>query len=52
MKDLGYNQGQVDHTLLVKKNKSGQQAILIVYVDDIVITGDDEMVIGNLKKRL
>ena len=52
MKDLGYNQGQPDYTLFVKKNKSGQQAILIVYVDDVVITGDDEMEIENLKKRL
>ena len=43
---------EVDHTLFVKKNKSGQQAILIVYVDDMVITGDDEMEIRNLKKRL
>ena len=32
MKGLGYNQGQADHTLFVKKNKSGQQEILIVYV--------------------
>lgn len=36
----------------MKKNKSGKQAVLIVYVDDMVITGDDEVEIGNLKKRL
>lgn len=52
MKDLGYNQGQANHTLFVKKNKSGKQAILIVYVDDMVISGDDEVEIGNLKKKL
>jgi len=51
MKDLGYNQGQADHTLFVKKNKSRKQAIFIVYVD-MVITCDDEMEIENLKKKL
>ena len=36
----------------MNKKKSRKQAIPIVYVDDMVITGDDEMEIGNLKKRL
>jgi len=36
----------------VKKNDLGKQDILIVYIDDMVIAGDDEMEIGNLKERL
>ena len=52
MKQLGYKQGQVDHTLFVKRGEFGKQAILIVYVDDIIVTGDDESEIENLKRKL
>jgi hypothetical protein len=48
---LGYNQSNGDHTLFYKRNMS-KLTILIVYVDDIVITGDDDMGIENLKKQL
>ena len=36
----GYLQSNADHTLFYK-HINGKVAILIVYVDDIVITGDD-----------
>ncbi|RVW83269.1 Retrovirus-related Pol polyprotein from transposon RE1 [Vitis vinifera] len=38
---LGYKQGQADHTLFVKKSHAGKMAILIVYVDDIILSGND-----------
>ena len=42
-------QSQADHTMFYKKGKEGKITILIVYVDDIVITGNDEQEIGRLK---
>ncbi|RVW35033.1 Retrovirus-related Pol polyprotein from transposon TNT 1-94 [Vitis vinifera] len=43
---------QADHTLFMKHSKEGEMTMFIVYVDDIIITGDDEEGIGNLKKLL
>ncbi|RVW94062.1 Retrovirus-related Pol polyprotein from transposon RE1 [Vitis vinifera] len=39
-------------TLFIKHSKKGEMTLFIVYVDDIIITGDDEEGIGNLKKLL
>ena len=52
VKDGGYKQCQNDHTLFVKQSSEGKLSILIVYVDDIIITGDDETEIQTLKSRL
>ena len=52
MKGYGYYQCQTDHTMFVKQNEGGRKAILIVYVDDIIITGDDEKEIRQLKEKL
>ncbi|RVW31986.1 Retrovirus-related Pol polyprotein from transposon RE1 [Vitis vinifera] len=49
---LGYKQGQADHTLFVKKSHTGKMAILIVYVDDIILSGNDMEELQNLKKYL
>ncbi|RVW52205.1 Retrovirus-related Pol polyprotein from transposon TNT 1-94 [Vitis vinifera] len=49
---LGYKQGQADHTLFVKKSHAGKLAILIVYVDDIILSGNDMGELQNLKKYL
>ncbi|RVW84214.1 Retrovirus-related Pol polyprotein from transposon TNT 1-94 [Vitis vinifera] len=49
---LGYKQGQADHTLFVKKSHVGKLAILIVYVDDIILSGNDMGELQNLKKYL
>ena len=38
---LGYTQGQADHTLFTKIGRDGKRTILIVYVDDIIITEDN-----------
>ncbi|XP_075499991.1 uncharacterized protein LOC142538567 [Primulina tabacum] len=45
IKKLGYVQGQADHTLFFKHSEKGKITIFIVYVDDIIVTGDnnDEM---------
>ena len=47
-----YVQSEGDHTLFIKHGKEEKVAILIVYVDDIVVTGNDEAEIHNLKKHL
>ncbi|RVW45970.1 Soluble starch synthase 3, chloroplastic/amyloplastic [Vitis vinifera] len=49
---LGYKQGQADHTLFVKKSRAGKMTILIVYVDDIILSGNDMEELQNLKKYL
>ena len=49
IKKLGYSQCQSDHTMFVKHSSEGKIAVLIVDVDDIVITGDDDREGNNLK---
>jgi Reverse transcriptase (RNA-dependent DNA polymerase) len=51
MKSYGYQQSDSDHTLFLKHNQ-GKVTVLIIYVDDMVITGDDLMEIQTLEKRL
>lgn len=41
VKRQGYSQSQVDHAMLYKHSSEGILNILIVYVDDIILTGDD-----------
>ena len=48
----GYHQCQTDDTMFVKHSAGNMSAILIVYVDDIIITGNDEEEIGKLKIKL
>ena len=45
----GFSQSQADHTLFFKHSHDGRVAILIVYVDDIILTGDFEEEIADLK---
>ena len=40
MKKYGYRQGNADHTLFIKRMR-GKVTLLIIYVDDMVVTGDD-----------
>jgi len=42
MMGLGFKQSQGDHTLFIKHSKSKGVTVLLVYVDDIIVTGDDE----------
>jgi transposase InsO family protein len=51
MKNYGYNQGDSDHTMFFKRDE-GRIAILIIYVDDMIITGDDKAEIQRLELKL
>jgi hypothetical protein len=48
---FGYRQSNVDHTLFIKHCR-GKITLLIVYVDDMVVTGDDKEEMAWLKKLL
>lgn len=51
IKKHGYAQAQADHTLFFKHN-GDKVAILIVYVDDIILTGDDVEELARIKAGL
>ena len=48
---MGYKQCNGDHTLFYR-HSGNRITILAVYVDDIVITGDDTLEITRLKENL
>lgn len=52
VKSYGYYQSEADHTMFFKHFIEGKIAILIVYVDHIILTGDDNAELDKLKKRL
>ncbi|KAM2306236.1 hypothetical protein ACFXTH_025703 [Malus domestica] len=51
MKKYGYQQGSADHTLFIKRN-GGRVTLLIIYVDDMVVTGDDTEEMERLQEYL
>ena len=51
MKKFGYEQSHSDHTLFLKKGE-GQITCIIIYVDDMVIIGNSEREIKELKREL
>ncbi|KAM2035444.1 hypothetical protein ACFX16_038537 [Malus domestica] len=51
MRNYGFKQTQVDHTLFLKHDRSKLTA-LIVYVDDMVVSGNDVEEIQKLQKYL
>ncbi|CAL2227907.1 unnamed protein product [Prunus armeniaca] len=51
MKKFGYRQANTDHTLFIK-HRVGTVTLLIIYVDDMIMTGDDTIEIKELHKRL
>lgn len=48
---LGYQQSQVERTLLIEINSRGKRYVLTVYVNDITITNDDCPKMMNLKQQ-
>jgi len=49
MKRIGYHQGNSDHTLFIKR-KNERVTLLIIYVDDMIVTGDDADKIKRLQE--
>ena len=47
-----YTRINADHCVYVRKFPNGKFVILLLYVDDMLIVGQDAGVIGNLKKDL
>ena len=46
---MGYKQSQRDHTLFIMHSDSGGVIVLLVYVDDIIVIGNDEKARQALK---
>ncbi|KAM1782481.1 hypothetical protein ACFX11_040944 [Malus domestica] len=51
MKKFGYIQSHSDHTLFLKR-QNGKLTALIIYVDDMIMNGDDQNEIQRLQKYL
>ena len=51
VRQQGYKQAHIDHTLFFK-HEGGKSTILIVYVDDIILTGDNVSEMDFLIKKL
>ena len=43
MKNMGYKQSQRERTLFIKHSDSEEVTALLVYVDDIIMMGNDEL---------
>lgn len=52
MKASGYRQSQGDHTLFIKHSDKGGVTAVLVYVDDIIVTGNDDKESQELKQKL
>ncbi|KAB2608187.1 hypothetical protein D8674_011355 [Pyrus ussuriensis x Pyrus communis] len=51
IKKYGYRQGNADYTLFIKC-RDGKVTLLIIYVDDMIVTCDDTMEIEHLQGHL
>lgn len=49
---MGFSRCQADHTCFTRTSSSGHRIFLLVYVDNIIITGDDTTGIGQVKLHL
>ena len=52
MKESGYKQSQGDHTLFIKHSNRREVTALLVYVNDIIVTENDEREKHEVKQRL
>ena len=51
MRKYGFKQSNFDHTLFLKR-RMGKLMAVIIYVDDMIVTGDDREEISRLKDYL
>jgi len=51
MVSLGYKQSQGNNTLFIKHFITGKLILLLVYVNDMIIAGDDETKKLTLKEK-
>ena len=51
MKSFGYCQCNQDHTLFFKYNRDNEITLVLVYVDDIIVIGNDTQEIITLKEK-
>ena len=49
---MNYHQSQGDYTLFIKHNSFGKLTTLMVYMDDIIVIGNDEGEIQRQKTYL
>ena len=47
-----YSQSQADHTMFYKHTRNDKIVVLMVNVDDIILTGNDEIGLTFVKKKL
>ena len=52
IKSHEYSQGQTDHMLFVKHSSDRKITILIVYVDDIILIGDNFEEMEEIKRLM
>ena len=52
MKTMGYTQSKGDYTFFIKHSREGKVTALLVYVNDIIVTSDDEEELKVLKGNL
>jgi len=52
MISLGHRQSQGDHTLFIEHSLEGKLTLLLVYMDDMIVIGDDEQEKQILKEKL
>ena len=52
MRKYGSKKCNSDHTLFLKHQRGKVTSLLIIYVDDIIIIGDDEEEITRLQEHL
>ena len=52
IKKFGYIQGQANHTLFFKHSGQEKITILIVYVDDIIVIGNDSEEVERIKQMM
>ena len=51
LQSIGFVISNADYSMYVKKTNAGL-VVIVIYVDDLIITGDDKVQIANVKKKV